>query len=148
VATVHVVSPVDGRVVEILVEPRQVVSAGDPLALIQCPDGPPPTRLHNAEAELVAAEHDLETHDHPSPAGRALAEDRVAQARREVDAAREAARQSATPWREGAYVVRAPSAGTVQAARVTVGAPVRGSYHDDATTLFVLGVSEADAAAR
>jgi cobalt-zinc-cadmium efflux system membrane fusion protein len=56
----HVFSPVTGRVTKILVRLGDWVRKGDPLATIESPDiGQAVSDVHKAQADLVAAEHDL-----------------------------------------------------------------------------------------
>ena len=56
----HVFSPVTGRVIKILAQLGQRVKQGDPLATIESPDiGSAVSDAHKAEADLIAAEHDL-----------------------------------------------------------------------------------------
>ncbi len=56
----HVFSPVTGRVVEISAQLGQHVRKGDVLAVIESPDiGNAVSDVHKAEADLIAAEHDL-----------------------------------------------------------------------------------------
>jgi len=58
--TGHVFSPVTGRVVRIFAELGAHVKKGDPLAVIESPDiGIAVSDVHKAEADLIAAEHDL-----------------------------------------------------------------------------------------
>jgi cobalt-zinc-cadmium efflux system membrane fusion protein len=56
----HVYSPVTGRVVSIVAGLGQHVKKGDPLAIIESPDvGTAVSDVHKAEADVIAAEHDL-----------------------------------------------------------------------------------------
>jgi cobalt-zinc-cadmium efflux system membrane fusion protein len=58
--TGHVFSPVTGRVISIVAGLGQRVNKGDPLAIIESPDiGNAVSDAHKAQAELIAAEHDL-----------------------------------------------------------------------------------------
>jgi cobalt-zinc-cadmium efflux system membrane fusion protein len=58
--TGHVFSPVTGRVVTIVAGLGQHVNKGDPLATIESPDiGNAVSDAHKAQADLIAAEHDL-----------------------------------------------------------------------------------------
>jgi cobalt-zinc-cadmium efflux system membrane fusion protein len=60
IRTGHVFSPVTGRVVKITAEYGQRVKKGDILAIIESPDiGSAVSDSHKAEADLIAAEHDL-----------------------------------------------------------------------------------------
>jgi cobalt-zinc-cadmium efflux system membrane fusion protein len=60
VRTGHVFSPVTGRVVTIIAGLGQRVKKGDPLAVIESPDiGTAVSDVHKAEADMIAAEHDL-----------------------------------------------------------------------------------------
>jgi cobalt-zinc-cadmium efflux system membrane fusion protein len=56
----HVFSPVTGRVVSIIAALGQHVRKGDPLATIESPDiGSAVSDVHKAQADMLAAEHDL-----------------------------------------------------------------------------------------
>jgi cobalt-zinc-cadmium efflux system membrane fusion protein len=56
----HVFSPVTGRVVKIVAALGQRVKKGDGLAIIESPDvGVAVSDVHKAEADILAAEHDL-----------------------------------------------------------------------------------------
>ncbi|MGD0675319.1 MAG: efflux RND transporter periplasmic adaptor subunit [Polyangiaceae bacterium] len=58
--TGHVFSPVTGRVVKITAALGARVKKGDPLAVIESPDiGSAVSDVHKAEADLIAAQHDL-----------------------------------------------------------------------------------------
>jgi len=58
--TGHVFSPVTGRVISIVAGLGEHVKKGDPLAVIESPDiGNAVSDVHKAEADLIAAEHDL-----------------------------------------------------------------------------------------
>ncbi len=58
--TGHVFSPVTGRVISIVAPLGAHVSKGDPLAIIESPDiGNAVSDVHKAQADLIAAEHDL-----------------------------------------------------------------------------------------
>jgi cobalt-zinc-cadmium efflux system membrane fusion protein len=60
VRTGHVFSPVTGRVVSIVGSLGQRVKKGDPLAVIESPDiGTAVSDVHKAEADIIAAEHDV-----------------------------------------------------------------------------------------
>jgi biotin carboxyl carrier protein len=134
----RVFSPLSARVDELLVAPGQLVATGEPHARVYCPDGPPPTVLNKAEAELVAAEHDLARASLLAPAGGWAAERRVAEAKLALGRAREDQARTGASRREGSYLVRAPSAGSVTSSFVSVGDEVQGQYGPDATVLFEL----------
>ncbi len=56
----HVFSPVTGRVLKIVAALGQRVKKGDPLAVIESPDvGSAVSDVHKAQADVIAAEHDL-----------------------------------------------------------------------------------------
>jgi cobalt-zinc-cadmium efflux system membrane fusion protein len=58
--TGHVFSPVTGRVVRIIAGLGQHVNKGDPLAVIESPDiGNAVSDVHKAEADMIAADHDV-----------------------------------------------------------------------------------------
>jgi membrane fusion protein, heavy metal efflux system len=58
--TGHVFSPVTGRVLNIVGSLGQRVKKGDPLAVIESPDiGTAVSDVHKAEADVIAAEHDV-----------------------------------------------------------------------------------------
>jgi cobalt-zinc-cadmium efflux system membrane fusion protein len=58
--TGHVFSPVTGRVISIVAQLGQRVRKGDALAVIESPDiGSAVSDVHKAQADLIAAEHDV-----------------------------------------------------------------------------------------
>jgi membrane fusion protein, heavy metal efflux system len=60
IRTGHVFSPVTGRVINIVGNLGQRVKKGDPLAVIESPDiGTAVSDVHKAEADVIAAEHDV-----------------------------------------------------------------------------------------
>jgi cobalt-zinc-cadmium efflux system membrane fusion protein len=146
----HVFSPVSGRVVRIEAKLGQRVKKGDVLAVLESPDiGLASADLHKAEADRIAAEHDLERQKEllaahaTSQRDYEQAEDASRKAKAEVDRAK----QKAGLFRAGAgagvtqtYAIRAEIDGEVVARNVSPGGEVQGLYGGGtAVELFTVG---------
>jgi cobalt-zinc-cadmium efflux system membrane fusion protein len=136
---VPVFSPIDGQVQELAVATQQTVRAGDTLAIVESPDGPPPSEVINAQADLVALEHDLRSARYgPGASDRAAAQRRLEEARRRVDRARKDEEAEPGTPSPGGLVVKAPFDAVVLERYVTVGQAVRGNFRPGATAMFQL----------
>jgi cobalt-zinc-cadmium efflux system membrane fusion protein len=148
--TGHVFSPVTGRVLSIAAQLGQRVKRGDPLATIESPDvGSAVSDVHKAEADLIAAEHDLKRKKglYEQKAGSASdlesAEDTYGRAKAEV----ERAHQKETLLRIGnvdsvtqTYVLTSPVDGEVLLRNINPGIEVQGQYSGGATQeLYTIG---------
>lgn len=146
----HVFSPVTGRVTSIRAQPGDRVQKGAPLAGIQSPDlGSAIADLRKAEADLVAAEHELrrqkELFAAHAGAQRDLevAEDNERKARAELNRARQKGRllhgggvDSATQE----FLLRSPIAGEIIARNVNPGQEIQGQYSGGTSQeLFTVG---------
>jgi cobalt-zinc-cadmium efflux system membrane fusion protein len=146
----HIFSPVSGRVSRINAQAGQRVKKGDVLAVLESPEiGMASADVHKAEADRIAAEHDLgrqkellashatSIHDFEQ------AEDAARKAKAEV----ERATQKATLLRAGSsdvvsqtYSVRATIDGQVTARNISPGVEVVGQYAGGtAVELFTVG---------
>ncbi len=148
--TGHVFSPVTGRVARIVAELGARVKKGDPLALIESPDvGSAVSDVHKAEANLIAAEHDLTrkrdlfAQQAASAADVETAEDTFRSAKAEIERARQKQyllhignADSVTQT----YALVAPVDGEVLTRNINPGAEVQGQYSGGATQeLFTIG---------
>jgi cobalt-zinc-cadmium efflux system membrane fusion protein len=145
----HVFSPVTGRVARIDVTLGERVKAGQTLAAIQSPDlGQWTSDVAKADAELIAAEHDLQREkdlldkNATSHKDYEAAEDAYRQARAE----KQRALQKAFLLRAGGvdtvtqgYALVAPLDGEVLARNLSVGTEVQGQYSGGSTELFTVG---------
>jgi membrane fusion protein, heavy metal efflux system len=146
----HVFSPVTGRVSRILADPGARVKKGAPLCAIQSPDvGNAFADLGKAEAELIAAQHELQRLNDLYQAHAAsqkdfeAAQDNYSKAKAES----ERARQKARLFRGGGadavtqeFMLRAPIEGEVIARNVNPGAEVQGQYSGGtAAELYTIG---------
>ena len=146
----HVFSPVSGRVTRIDAKVGQRVKKGDVLAVLESPDvGLASADLHKAEADRIAAEHDLERQKEllaahaTSQRDFEQAEDASRKAKAEVDRAK----QKAGLFRAGGatsvtqtYAIRAEIDGEVVARNVSPGGEVQGQYGGGtAVELFTVG---------
>jgi cobalt-zinc-cadmium efflux system membrane fusion protein len=145
----HVFSPVTGRVARIDVLLGQRVKAGQPLAVIQSPDlGQWTSDVAKADADLIAAEHDLQREkdlldkNATSHKDYEAAEDAYRQARAE----KQRALQKAYMLRAGGvdtvtqgFVLVAPLDGEVIARNLSVGTEVQGQYSGGTQELFTVG---------
>ena len=147
----HVFSPVSGRVTRIEAKIGQRVKKGDVLAVLESPDiGLASADLHKAEADRVAADHDLQRQKEllaahaSSQRDYEAAEDAYGKAKAEVDRAKQKAslfRASASGGVTQTYAVRAEIDGEVVARNVSPGAEVQGQYGGGvAVELFTVGV--------
>ncbi len=146
----HVFSPVSGHVTLIEAKVGQRVKKGDVLAILESPDiGVASADLHKAEADRIAAEHDLERQKEllavhaTSQRDFEQADDAFRKARAEV----ERAKQKASLFRAGttagvtqAYALRAALDGEVVARNLSPGGEVQGQYGGgSAVELFTVG---------
>lgn len=146
----HVFSPVTGRVLKILAGFGEHVKRGDPLAIVESPDvGTAVSDTHKAEADLIAAEHDLKRK-------RELFEQRAAAAAdvetsedsyRNAKAELERARQKQFLLRIGnvdsvtqTYTLSSPIDGEVLLRNISPGMEVQGQYGGGSSPeLFTIG---------
>ena len=147
----HVFSPVSGRVVEISAHPGQKVAKGAPLAIIDSPDlGSALADVDKAEADLIAAQHELARQtalvEANAGARRDLeaATDNERKARAEVRRAKARTRlfhaDAASSVQGQRYILRAPIGGEVISRAVNPGAEVQGQYGGGtAVELFTIG---------
>jgi cobalt-zinc-cadmium efflux system membrane fusion protein len=148
--TGHVFSPVTGRVVSIVGQLGQRVHKGDPLAVIESPDiGSAVSDVHKAEADLIAAEHDLRRKKElfAQKAGPAsdleASEDNYRRSKAEL----ERARQKQDLLRVGnadmvtqRFTLTSPVDGEVLLRNINPGVEVQGQYSGGATVeLFTIG---------
>jgi cobalt-zinc-cadmium efflux system membrane fusion protein len=148
--TGHVFSPVTGRVVSIVAQLGQRVKKGDPLATIESPDvGNAVSDVHKAEADLIAAEHDLKRKKdlYEQKAGSAsdleVSQDNYRRARAEV----ERARQKGSLLRIGhvdavsqRYMLVSPVDGEILLRNINPGIEVQGQYTGGTSVeLFTIG---------
>jgi cobalt-zinc-cadmium efflux system membrane fusion protein len=148
--TGHIFSPVTGRVVKIMAQLGQRVKKGDALAVIESPDiGSAVSDTHKAEADLVAAEHDLKRKKDlfeqkaASAADVEVSEDTYRTAKAEL----ERARQKQFLLRIGnvdavtqTYTLTSPIDGEVLLRNINPGIEVQGQYTGGATQeLFTIG---------
>ena len=146
----HVFSPVSGRITRIDAVVGQRVKKGDVLAVLESPDiGIASADLHKAEADRIAAEHDLERQKEllaahaTSQRDYEQAEDQNRKARAEV----ERAKQKAGLLRAGSgtavtqtYSIRAEIDGEVVARNISPGVEVAGQYGGGTSVeLFTIG---------
>jgi len=150
VRTGHVFSPVTGRVVAIVAGLGQRVKKGDPLAVIESPDiGTAVSDVHKAEADLIAAEHDVNRkkalfeQKAGSAADLEASNDNYRRAKAEV----ERARQKEQLLRLGnvdvvtqRYTLPSPVDGEILLRNINPGVEVQGQYSGGATVeLFTIG---------
>ena len=146
----HVFSPVTGRVVKISAQLGQHVRKGDVLAVIESPDiGNAVSDVHKAEADLIAAEHDLKRKKQlfeekaGSAADLEASEDNWRKAKAEL----ERARQKQFLLRVGnvnavtqSYALTSPIDGDVLLRNINPGIEVQGQYSGGANQeLFTIG---------
>jgi membrane fusion protein, heavy metal efflux system len=148
--TGHVFSPVTGRVVRIVAELGARVKKGDPLAVIESPDvGSAVSDVHKAEANLIAAEHDLTrrrelfAQQAASAAEVEAAEDTFRSAKAEIQRARQKQyllHIGNTDSVTQTYTLTAPVDGEVLTRNINPGAEVQGQYSGGASQeLFTIG---------
>ncbi len=148
--TGHVFSPVTGRVVSIVGQLGQRVHKGDPLAVIESPDiGSAVSDVHKAEADLIAAEHDLRRKKEllSQKAGPAADLEASQDNYRRAKAEMERARQKEELLRVGnadtvtqRYTLPSPVDGEILIRNINPGVEVQGQYSGGATVeLFTIG---------
>jgi cobalt-zinc-cadmium efflux system membrane fusion protein len=147
----HVFSPVTGRVVKILAQLGQRVKKGDPLATIESPDiGSAVSDAHKAEADLIAAEHDLKRKRDLFAEKAAAAADVEASedAERNAKAELERARQKQFLLRVGnvdavsqTYTLPSPIDGEVLLRNINPGVEVQGQYSGGAGNNCIAGLT-------
>jgi membrane fusion protein, heavy metal efflux system len=134
----HVFSPVTGRVVKIIAQLGERVKKGDPLATIESPDvGSAVSDTHKAEADLIAAEHDLRRKKdlYEQKAASAADVETSEDAERNAKAELERARQKQFLLRVGnvdavsqTYTLPSPIDGEVLLRNINPGVEVQGQY--------------------
>jgi membrane fusion protein, heavy metal efflux system len=146
----HVFSPVSGHVTSIDAKVGQRVKKGDVLAVLESPDiGLASADLHKAEADRIAAEHDLDRQREllaahaTSQRDYEQAEDANRKAKAEVERAKQKAslfRAGSSPGVTQVYAIRAALDGEVVARNVSPGGEVQGQYGGGtAVELFTVG---------
>jgi membrane fusion protein, heavy metal efflux system len=146
----HVFSPVTGRVVKILAQLGEHVAKGAPLATIESPDiGSAVSDVHKAEADLIAAEHDLKRKQELFSQKAAAAADVEASedAERNAKAELERARQKQFLLRVGnvdavsqTYMLPSPIDGEVLLRNINPGVEVQGQYSGGAGNNCIPGI--------
>jgi cobalt-zinc-cadmium efflux system membrane fusion protein len=148
--TGHVFSPVTGRVVSITAQLGQRVKKGDPLALIESPDiGVTMADVHKAQADMIAAEHDLKRKKDlfEQKAGSAADLEAAEDTYRKAKAELERAQEKQTLLRVGnadavsqTFSLVSPVDGEVLMRNINPGIEVTGQYSGGATQeLFTIG---------
>jgi membrane fusion protein, heavy metal efflux system len=148
--TGHVFSPVTGRVVAIKAQLGDRVKKGDPLAVIESPDiGSAVSDVHKAQADLIAADHDLKRKQdlYAQQAASAADVEQAEDAQRNARAEIERARQKQFLLHVGnvdivtqTYSLTSPIEGEVLMRNINPGIEVQGQYSGGATTeLFTVG---------
>ncbi len=146
----HVFSPVTGRIVRIDAGLGAQVKKGDSLATIESPDvGTAVSDEHKAQADLIAAEHDLKRkkalfeEKAASAADVEIAEDNYRKAKAELERARIKAfllRVGNVDTVNQTYTLSAPIDGEVLARNINIGIEVQGQYSGGANVeLFTIG---------
>jgi len=148
--TGHVFSPVTGRVISIIADLGQRVHKGDPLAVIESPDiGQAVSDVHKAQADLIAAEHDVKRKKvlFEQKAGAAAdleaSEDNYRKAKAEMERASKKEyllRLGNADTVTQRYTLPAPIDGEVLLRSINPGVEVQGQYSGGATVeLFTIG---------
>jgi cobalt-zinc-cadmium efflux system membrane fusion protein len=148
--TGHVFSPVTGRVITILGGLGQRVKKGDPLAVIESPDiGNAVSDVHKAQADMIAAEHDVKRKKalYEAKAGPLAdleaANDTYRRARAELERAsrkEELLRVGNANVVTQQYTLPAPVDGEILLRNINPGVEVQGQYSGGATVeLFTIG---------
>jgi cobalt-zinc-cadmium efflux system membrane fusion protein len=148
--TGHIFSPVTGRVVKIMAQLGQRVKKGEALATIESPDiGSAVSDVHKAEADLIAAEHDLKRKKelYEQKAGSASDLETSQDNHRRAKAEIERARQKQYLLRVGnadavsqTYTLTSPIDGEVLLRNINPGMEVQGQYSGGAAPeLFTIG---------
>jgi cobalt-zinc-cadmium efflux system membrane fusion protein len=148
--TGHVFSPVTGRVVSIGAGLGQKVKKGDALAVIESPDiGNAISGVHKAEADMIAADHDLKRKKElfeqqaGSAADLEVANDNYRRAKAELERAQEVVNllhvgNANTVTQQ--FTLVAPVDGEVLFRNISPGAEVQGQYSGGASVeLFTIG---------
>jgi membrane fusion protein, heavy metal efflux system len=148
--TGHVFSPVTGRVVGIVGQLGQRVTKGTPLAVIESPDiGSAVSDVHKAEADMIAAEHDVKRKKalYEAKAGPLADLEAANDVYRRAKAELERASQKEQLLRLGnantvtqQYTLPSPVDGEVLMRQISPGVEVQGQYSGGATVeLFTIG---------
>ncbi len=148
--TGHVFSPVTGRVVSITAQLGQRVTKGQPLAVIESPDiGNAVADVHKAQADMIAAEHDLKRKKDlfEQKAGSAADLEAAEDTYRKAKAELERAQEKQTLLRVGnadavtqTFSLISPVDGEVLTRNINPGIEVTGQYSGGATQeLFTIG---------
>jgi cobalt-zinc-cadmium efflux system membrane fusion protein len=148
--TGHVFSPVTGKVVRIAAELGARVKKGETLAVIESPDiGSVVSDVHKAEADLIAASHDLRrkrdlyADNAASAADVEQAEDTERNAKAELQRARQKEyllHQGNVDAVTQTYSLQSPIEGEVLLRNINPGIEVQGQYSGGATQeLFTIG---------
>jgi cobalt-zinc-cadmium efflux system membrane fusion protein len=146
----HVFSPVTGRVVSILAALGQRVKKGQTLAIIESPDiGTAVADVHKAEADVIAAEHDLKRKKElfEQKAGPAADVEAAQDTYRKAKAELERAREKERLLRVGSantvtqqYPLPSPVDGEVLSRNINPGVEIQGQYSGGANQeLFTIG---------
>lgn len=146
----HVFSPVTGRVVNIVAGLGQHVKKGDPLAVIESPDvGSAVSDVRKAEADLIAAEHDLRRKKelYAQKAGPAADVEAANDTYRKATAELERAREKEQLLQLGnvdyvtqRFTLTAPVDGEILLRNINPGVEVQGMYSGGANVeLFTIG---------
>jgi membrane fusion protein, heavy metal efflux system len=141
----HVFSPVSGKVVKVLAALGQQVKKGDPLATIESPDvSQAVSDTHKAEADLIAAEHDLQrkrdlfAEKAAAAADVEASEDAERKARAELERARQKQfllRVGQVDAVSGTYTMPSPIDGEVLMRTISPGIEVQGQYSGGASNI-------------
>lgn len=148
--TGHVFSPVTGRVVGIVGQLGQRVAKGAPLAVIESPDiGSAVSDVHKAEADMIAAEHDVKRKKalYEAKAGPLADLEAANDAYRRARAELERASEKEQLLRLGnadtvtqRYTLPSPVDGEILMRNISPGVEVQGQYSGGATVeLFTVG---------
>lgn len=148
--TGHVFSPVTGRVVSITAQLGQKVTKGQPLAVIESPDiGSTMADVHKAQADMIAAEHDLKRKKDlfEQKAGSAADLEAAEDTYRKAKAELERAQEKQTLLRVGnadavtqTFSLISPVDGEVLTRNINPGIEVQGQYGGGTTQeLFTIG---------
>lgn len=148
--TGHVFSPVTGRVVSISAKLGQAVTKGEPLAVIESPDiGNAVADVHKAQADVIAADHDLQRKKdlYEQRAGSAADVEAATDTQRRAHAELERATEKERLLRVGnadsvtqTFSLSSPVDGEVLMRNISPGVEVQGQYSGGATQeLFTIG---------
>jgi cobalt-zinc-cadmium efflux system membrane fusion protein len=146
----HVFSPVSGRISHIAAKPGQRVKKGEALATLESPDiGIASSDLHKADADRIAAEHDLQRQKDllaahaTSQRDFEASEDNYRKAKAEVERAKQKVGLFHAGGAEAvtqSYTIRSEIDGEVISRNVTPGIEVQGQYGGGtAVELFTVG---------